>query len=226
MKKRILAFVMALVLIVSMLPVVTFAATTDTRYLKLMANTDKELVLESVKGAPVYTKNVPATFTDESGAEFSGWAQELTTVTNEATDEWNLKFFYDDSVSRWTAVLKGAKLDAYNDATKKVVKNASCIVGAGSESYAYDFRLEIHQDSYLEGYCMLMGNGSNRWTSVNILSSGEQDLLKDEIRNEWAKATLESGSAAPDAITGATLTFSAQSVQEAAAEILSKIAGE
>ena len=67
---------------------------------------------------------------------------------------------------------------------------------------------------------------NGKLTSVKILSSGEQDLLKDEIRSEWAKAILESGSAAPDAITGATLTFSAQSVQEAAAEILSKIAGE
>ena len=67
---------------------------------------------------------------------------------------------------------------------------------------------------------------NGKLTSVKILSSGEQDLLKDEIRSEWAKAILESGSAAPDAIAGATLTFSAQSVQEAAAEILSKIAGE
>ena len=62
--------------------------------------------------------------------------------------------------------------------------------------------------------------------SVKIRSFGEKDMLTDEIRNEWARAILESGSAAPDAITGATLTFSAQSVQEAAAEILAKIAGE
>lgn len=176
MKKRILAFVMALVLVFSMVPTVSFAATSDTKYLKLMANTDKELLLESVKGAPVYTKNVPATFTDESGAEFSGWAQELTTVTDETTDEWNLKFFYDDSVSRWTAVLKGAKLDAYNDETKQTVKNAYCLVGQGSESYSYDFRLEIHQDSYLEGRSMLMANGSNRWLSVNIISKNNATL--------------------------------------------------
>ena len=61
-------------------------------------------------------------------------------------------------------------------------------------------------------------------TSLKILSAGEQDLLTDEIRDEWAKAILESGSAAPDAITGATLKFSAQSVQEAAGEIFSKTA--
>ena len=63
--------------------------------------------------------------------------------------------------------------------------------------------------------------------SVKILSEGEEgmDLLTDAIRDEWAKAILESGSAAPDAITGATLKFSAGSVQEAAAAVLDKVAG-
>ena len=70
------------------------------------------------------------------------------------------------------------------------------------------------------------GNGVLK--SVKILSEGEEgkDLLTDEIRAEWAKAILESGSAAPDAITGATLTYSAASVQEAMTEILKKAAGE
>ena len=64
--------------------------------------------------------------------------------------------------------------------------------------------------------------------SVKILSEGEgnNDLLTDEIRNEWAKAILESGSATPDAITGATLKFSAGSVQEAMEEILARMNGE
>ena len=63
---------------------------------------------------------------------------------------------------------------------------------------------------------------------VRIFSEGEdgKDLLTDAIREEWAKAILESGSAAPDAVTGATLKFSAASVQEAMEEILKKIAGE
>ena len=65
---------------------------------------------------------------------------------------------------------------------------------------------------------------SGKLTDVKILSAGEQDLLTDAIREEWAKAILESGSAAPDAITGATLKISAQSVQEAVEEILSKAA--
>ena len=41
-----------------------------------------------------------------------------------------------------------------------------------------------------------------------------------------AKAILESGSASPDAVSGATLTFSAGSVQEAVTEILDKANGK
>ena len=68
---------------------------------------------------------------------------------------------------------------------------------------------------------------SGKLTDVKILSEGDdgKDLLTDEIRTEWAKAILESGSASPDAITGATLQFSAASVQEAMTEILTEMDG-
>ena len=69
---------------------------------------------------------------------------------------------------------------------------------------------------------------NGKLTDVQITSEGEEgkDLLTDAIRDEWAKAILESGSATPDAITGATLTFSAGSVQEAMTEILAELNGE
>ena len=69
---------------------------------------------------------------------------------------------------------------------------------------------------------------NGKLANVKILSEGEEgkDLLTDAIREEWAKAILESGSAAPDAITGATLQFSAGSVTEAMTEILDKINGK
>ena len=69
---------------------------------------------------------------------------------------------------------------------------------------------------------------SGQLVSVKILSEGEEekDLLTDEIKAEWAKAILESQNAAPDAISGATLTFSAGSVQEAVTEILDKANGK
>jgi uncharacterized protein with FMN-binding domain len=73
----------------------------------------------------------------------------------------------------------------------------------------------------------VIGTAKNgKLIDVKIISTGEQDLLTDAIREEWAKAILESGNATPDAITGATLKFSAQSVQDAMAEILGQINGE
>ena len=71
-----------------------------------------------------------------------------------------------------------------------------------------------------------IGAKNGRITTCRIQSEGEQDLLTDALRDEWAKAIVESGSAAPDAITGSTLKFSAQSVQDAAAEILAQMNGE
>ncbi len=91
----------------------------------------------------------------------------------------------------------------------------------------------------LAGYRVDKENEFSRITVIGIAKSGKltslkifsedgksKDLLNDAIRNEWAKAVLESQSAEPDAITGATLKFSAASVQEAVAEILDKAAGK
>ena len=170
MKKRLLSLALALILVIGMIPVSTQAATTDTRRVKLMANTDYELELESVNGAPVYTKNIPVTLKDSTGAEFSGWAQELATVTDEATDEWNAKFHYNESTKKWTLVLKGAKLDAYNDETKKAVSSAYPIVGYGETSYyGNDMYITVTEDSYLEGNNMIRAYGTpSRWSSLTI----------------------------------------------------------
>ena len=58
-----------------------------------------------------------------------------------------------------------------------------------------------------------------------ISSSGDNDLLTDELRAEWAKSVVESQSADADAISGASLTFSAASVKEAVDDILARAAG-
>ena len=52
------------------------------------------------------------------------------------------------------------------------------------------------------------------------------DFLTDEIRTAWAKAIVENQGAEADAITGATLKFSAGAVKEAVAEIQQRIAGK
>ena len=97
--------------------------------------------------------------------------------------------------------------------------------GADGQAYAV-YRVTKENDFSKVTVTAAAKNGA--LTDVKIASEGEEgkDLLTDEIRNEWAKAILESGSATPDAITGATLTFSAGSVQEAMTEILADMNGE
>ena len=55
--------------------------------------------------------------------------------------------------------------------------------------------------------------------------SAGSDFLTDEIRESWAKAIVENQTADTDAITGATLQFSAAAVKEAVAEILGQVNG-
>ena len=55
--------------------------------------------------------------------------------------------------------------------------------------------------------------------------SAGSDFLTDEIRESWAKAIVENQTADTDAITGATLQFSAAAVKEAVTEILGKVNG-
>ena len=49
------------------------------------------------------------------------------------------------------------------------------------------------------------------------------DFLTDEIKDAWAKAIVENGTADVDAITGATLKFSSEAVVDAVNEILGRI---
>ena len=66
----------------------------------------------------------------------------------------------------------------------------------------------------------------DRIEDCRITSSGPADLMTDEIRSAWANAIVEGQDPAPEAITGATLVFSAGSVQEAVQDILAQAAGE
>ncbi len=70
---------------------------------------------------------------------------------------------------------------------------------------------------------------NGEFTGCRITSEAKSegsDFLTDEIRKAWAKAIVESQGAENDAITGATLQFSAGAVKEAVAEIQAQIAGE
>ena len=63
-------------------------------------------------------------------------------------------------------------------------------------------------------------------TITSEAKSEGSDFLTDEIRTAWAKAIVENQTAETDAITGATLQFSAGAVKEAVAEIQQQMAGE
>ena len=55
-----------------------------------------------------------------------------------------------------------------------------------------------------------------------IKSSGENDLLTDDLRAEWAQSIVDSQSYENDVISGATLVYSAASVKEAAKDIFTQ----
>ena len=57
-------------------------------------------------------------------------------------------------------------------------------------------------------------------TECTITSSGDSDLLTDATRAEWAQSIVDNQTAENDVISGATLVYSAASVQEATNDIL------
>ena len=57
-------------------------------------------------------------------------------------------------------------------------------------------------------------------TDCAITSSGDNDLMTDAIRQEWADAIVEAQSADTDVITGASLKFSAASVKACVDDIM------
>ena len=63
-------------------------------------------------------------------------------------------------------------------------------------------------------------------TITSEAKSEGSDFLTDEIRADWAKAIVENQTAETEAITGATLQFSAGAVKEAVAEIRQQMSGE
>ncbi len=61
---------------------------------------------------------------------------------------------------------------------------------------------------------------SGQITDCTITSSGDSDLLNDELRAQWAESIVANQTAENDVISGATLVYSAASVKEAANDIM------
>ena len=76
---------------------------------------------------------------------------------------------------------------------------------------------------------MTVSTKNDEITDCSITSEAKSegsDFLTDEIKADWAKAIVENQTAETEAITGATLQFSAGAVKEAVADIQQMIAGE
>ena len=76
---------------------------------------------------------------------------------------------------------------------------------------------------------VMIGTKNDEITDCTITSEAKSegsDFLTDEIKAAWAKAIVENQTAETEAITGATLQFSAGAVKEAVAEIRQQMSGE
>ena len=76
---------------------------------------------------------------------------------------------------------------------------------------------------------VMIGTKNDEITDCTITSEAKSegsDFLTDEIKAAWAKAIVENQTAETEAITGATLQFSAGAVKEAVAEIQQQMSGE
>ena len=177
MKKRLLSLVLVLVMVLSLVPSSAFAAA--TRYsLQLLYGTDYVVkVWASNEGETTYTKNKEVTLTDSAGNEFTGWAQEIVEVTDEATDEWNTKFYYDTTTQKCVLVLNGAKLDSFNNDANTIVSDSNAIYGLSTNN-SYNFHVIVKADSLLESGTAILGNGSvnTKLQSLEVTSEGNAKL--------------------------------------------------
>ena len=174
MKKRLLALVLAIILVISLLPATTSAAAVRYR-LTFLYGTDYALqVWASTEGEVTYTKNKEVTLTDSSGNEFTGWAQEIVEVTNEETDEWNTKFYCTAS-KQTVLILKGAKLDSYNNEANAIVSSSYAIYGLSAYN-THNLSIVVKEDSTLESGTIIMANGSG--TKIGTLSVTSENNAK------------------------------------------------
>ena len=96
--------------------------------------------------------------------------------------------------------------------------------GKTAEDYQYKSEQETGY-SYIQVYANAEGGRITECLIESQDKEGSKDFLTDEIRNEWAKAIVENGTAETDVITSATKQFSAKAVIDAVNEIQSQIDG-
>ena len=179
--RRVLSMILALCLIVGLLPAVAvFEASADvtTRTMKTMHGSDYVATLTaSSDGATVtYTKNKEIVLeeTDEEGNPKTEWIQEVVEITDEATQEWNAKYYYNAETERFTLLMKGVKV------TKACtyafgINESLAIQGSGEMEFV------ITEDCYFENCEAIRNNvgGSYRWSHTYVTSENGATLYVD-----------------------------------------------
>ena len=105
-------------------------------------------------------------------------------------------------------------------------ENDSGETASGTENNNYQYKSE--QETNYSKIRVYANAADGRITECLIESeekSAGSDFLTAEIKDEWAKAIVEAGSADTDVITGASKQFSAKAVTDAVNEILAAISG-
>ena len=204
-----------------------FSKVTVTAAAKNGALTDVKIASEGEEGKDLLT--------DEIRNEWAKAILESGSAAPDAVTGATLKFSAASVTEAMTEILaemKGERAEAHAEEPAAAEAPAATEAPAAAEAPARKVPASAAYRAVAENnfskITVIASAKNGKLDSVKILSEGEgnNDLLTDEIRNEWAKAILESGSATPDAITGATLKFSAGSVQEAMEEILARMNGE
>ena len=158
-------------------------------------------------GATVtYTKNQEVTITDETtGETHTEWVQVIAEVTDETTDAWNAKYYYDTETKRFTLLMKGVK----------VTKSCTFAFGVNDKSVTTQggaMEFVITEDSYFEN-CVAIANrtgGSYRWSHTYVTSKNGATLYVDNTGKSGAGAIHVFNSLTIDAnITAKTKTFNA-----------------
>ena len=177
-----------------------------------------QAILESGSAAPDAITSSTLTFSAGSVTEA------MTEILNKAGGEPATETSAAEPVPETTTEPNTEKTETPASSAEPVPETAPAEETAAGTSGVYG-TYRVTKENQFSRVTVTAAMKDGKLTSVKIESEGEQDLLTDEIRKEWAQAILESGSAAPDAITSSTLTFSAGSVTEAVTEILNKAGG-
>ena len=199
MKKRILSLLLALCMIVGLLPAVAMPhahADATTKTINVMSGGTGSFKITATKDGKTvsYTKNQKVELTDSDGNTLldadgnpqTEWIQAPAEVTNEETDEWNAKFFYDTVDKKYKLIMKGVK----------VTRTCSYAFGAAYDASNYSIYIYITEDCYFDngGSAIWSNQGATQgWYRTYITSENDATLyIHQDGRNGSQAGTRSS----------------------------------